>query len=132
MESDGEIEENSQVEPATTEDVVSGEFEVNSKGQLVKKKQSHPKYTEAEMVIVWHWFENRYVNLYGTGKGSNIAFKQSEVWKEFAHQVNEVEQGRLERRVKRVWKHLDNMKYKGMLPDLRECNCKLQYKVQGM
>ena len=33
MESDGEIEENSQVEPATTEDVVSGEFEVNSKGQ---------------------------------------------------------------------------------------------------
>ena len=114
MESDPEIDENSQQELATTQDVVAGDFEINSKGQIVKKKDKQPVYTEGEMVVVWHWFENRFTDLYGTGKGSNIAFEQNEIWKEFAKQVDTVEEGRNNRTVRRCWKRLDNMKSKGM------------------
>ena len=44
------------------------------------------------MVLVWHYFENRYNYFYGTGKGSNIAFSKNVVWQEFAEAVDNVEQ----------------------------------------
>ena len=98
---------------ASVDDVIEGQFEVNSQGKLVKPRNEQPKYTQREMVVIWHFFENRYTELYGTGKGSNIAYSQNVVWQEFARAVDEVEQGTKKRTVKRVWKKIDNMKFRG-------------------
>ena len=113
MDSDNENEEQSQQEPATVDEVIEGRFDINCKGEYVKQKDKQPLYTEKEMMVVWSWFENRYEALYGTGKGSNIGFEHDQAWKQFASEVDAVEEGKNQWTVKRVWKKLDNMKYKG-------------------
>ena len=67
------------------------------------------------MIVVWHYFENRYSDLYGTGRGSNIAYSQNAVWQEFARAVDAVEEGSKNRTVKRIWKKIDNMKFNGKI-----------------
>ena len=117
MESESENSDVSEGEgpvAASVEDVMEGQFEVNSQGKLVKPRNEQPKYTQREMVVIWHFFENRYTELYGTGKGSNITYSQNVVWQEFARAVDEVEQGQKKRTVKCVWKKIDNMKFRGM------------------
>ena len=64
-----------------------------------------------------HYLENRYHDLYGSGRGANVAYEQSAVWQEFARAVDQVEEGKNERTVKKVWKRIDNMKYRGKYPD---------------
>ena len=59
---------------ADIDEVLEGQYEVNEEGKLVKKCDEQPKYTKGEMSVVWHFFENRYDELYGEGKGSNIAY----------------------------------------------------------
>ena len=81
---------------------------------MVKKRDEQPKYTKGGMSVVWHFFENRYEELYGEGKGSNIAYAKTAIWKEFAQAVDDVEGGTKGRTVRRVWKKIDNMKYLGM------------------
>ena len=51
--------------------------------------------------------------LYGEGKGSNIAYQKNIAWIEFANAVDAVEGGTKNRTARRVWKKLDNMKYLG-------------------
>ena len=109
---EGEDSQNSQEIP-TIEDVMEGNVEVTEDGKVVKNKVKQPDYTQCEMVVVWHYFENRYQDLYGSGRGANVAYEQSAVWKEFTSAVDKVEDGKNERSVKKVWKHLDNMKYRG-------------------
>ena len=70
-------EESEGSEQASIDDVTASDFTVNKEGKIVKKKDKQPKYTNGEMVIVWHWFENHHKELYGTGKGSNIAYEKS-------------------------------------------------------
>ena len=65
------------------------------------------------MSVIWHYFENHYQELYGEGKGSNIAYQKSSAWIKFANAVDAVEGGTNSRTVCRVWKKLDNMKYLG-------------------
>ena len=113
MSSDEEIETESQQELATTDEVLEGRFDVNSEGQYVKQKDKQPPYSNKEMMVVWSWFENRYEDLYGTGKGSNIGYEHDEVWRQFAKEVDAGEEGRNKRTFKCVWKRLDNMKYRG-------------------
>ena len=99
--------------PADLDEVLEGQYEVNKEGKLVKSRDEQPKYSKGEMSVVWHFFENRYEELYGEGKGSNIAYAKSAVWIEFAEAVDAVEGGVKNRTVRRVWKKLDNMKYLG-------------------
>ena len=106
-------EEQSGGVPADIDEVLEGQYEVNKEGKLVKKHDEQPKYTKGEMSVVWHFFENCYDELYGEGKGSNIAYAKSAVWIEFAQAVDAVEGGVKNRTVRRVWKKIDNMKYLG-------------------
>ena len=99
--------------PADIDEVLEGQYEVNKEGKLVKKHDEQPKYTKGQMSVVQHFFENRYDELYGEGKGSNIAYAKSAVWIEFAQAVDAVEGGVKNRTVRRVWKKIDNMKYLG-------------------
>ena len=111
-------------EPADVEEVIEGQFEVNKEGQLVKKRDAQPGYTKGEMSVVWYFFEHCYQELYGEGKGSNIAYKKNASWIEFAKAVDAVENGTKNRTVCRVWKKLDNMKYLGGSHRLRSsCSC---------
>ena len=55
-------------EEATVDDVIERQFDVNSQAKYVKSKNKQPEYTKREMVVVWHYFENRYEDLYGEGK----------------------------------------------------------------
>ena len=95
------------------EDVMDGDIEVTKDGRIVKSKITQPNYTKEEMVVVWHWLENHYFELYGHGKGSNVAYKKTSAWLEFAEAVDSVEEGKNNRTVKKVWKKLDNMKGNG-------------------
>ena len=104
-------ETQSEGEPAEVEEVIEGQFEVNKEGKLVRKREGQPGYTKAEMCVVWHYFEHRYQELYGEGKGSNIAYQKNVAWIEFANAVDAVEGGTKNRTARRVWKKLDNMKY---------------------
>ena len=115
MESDSDISVNSDAEQATTDEVIEGNFDVTSSGKLVKRKDRQPPYTKREMVIIWQYLKGRYEELYGESKGANYSYSTSEIWKEFAVAVNAAEDGKNERTVKRVWKRIDNMKYKGKL-----------------
>ena len=90
--------------PADLDEVLEGQYEVNKEGKLVKSRDEQPKYSTGEMSVVWHFFENRYEELYGEGKGSNIAYAKSAVWIEFAEAVDAVEGGVKNRTVRRVWK----------------------------
>ena len=45
------------------------------------------------MSVIWQYLENWYEELYGEGKGANIAYSKSSVWQEFATAVNAVENG---------------------------------------
>ena len=90
--------------PAEIEEVIEGEFEVNKEGKLVKKRDEQPGYTKAEMSVVWHYFENRYEELYGEGKGSNNAYSKNASWLEFANAVDAVEGSAKKRTVHCVWK----------------------------
>ena len=65
------------------------------------------------MSVIWQYHENRYDELYGEGKGANIAYNKSSIWQELAKAVDAVENGKNERTVKRIWKCIDNMKYQG-------------------
>ena len=105
--------QNSDEERPSVEDVLEGAVEVTDEGKLVRQKVKQADYTQREMVVVWHYFENHYHDLYGSGRGSNVAYEQSAVWKEFAEAVDKVEEGKNERTVKKVWKRIDNMKYRG-------------------
>ena len=100
-------------EAADVEEVIEGQFEVNKEGKLVKKRDGQPGHTKGEMSVVWYFFEHRYQELYGEGKGSNIAYKKNASWIEFANAVDAVENGTKNRTVRRVWKKLDNMKHLG-------------------
>ena len=108
-------------ELADADDVIEGQFEVNKQGDLVKRNDRQPNYTVGEMSVVWQYFENRYEELYGEGKGSNIAYCKSSIWMEFASAVDAVEQGARKRTVKRVWKKLDNMKFLGRSTRIIDC-----------
>ena len=105
----------SQGENATLDDVLEGDIEVNDEGKIVKARVKQADYTQREMVVVWHYFEQRYEDLYGSGRGANVAYEQSTVWQEFAKAVDQIEEGKNERTVKKVWKRIDNMKYRGKI-----------------
>ena len=111
MESQDKV--NSDEEAASIEDILEGSVDVNDDGKLVKQKVKQADYTQREMVVVWHFLENRYQELYGTGRGSNVAYEHTAIWQEFAKAVDQIEEGKNERTVKKVWKRLDNMKYRG-------------------
>ena len=104
--------QNSDDERPTVEDVLEGAIEINE-GKMVKQKVKQADYSQREMIVVCHYFENHYHDLYGSGKGANVAYEQSAVWKEFAGAVDRVEEGKNERTVKKLWKRIDIMKYRG-------------------
>ena len=112
MESQRSIESENE-EPAEVDDVLEGDIDVTSDGRIVKSKITQAPYTKSEMVVVWHWLENRYFDLYGHGKGSNVSYEKTATWVEFAEAVDSVEEGKNNRTVKKIWKKLDNMKGNG-------------------
>ena len=61
-------------QPASLDDVISDNFNVNSQGRVVKarRKKSEP-FTEDENALILQWLEERYRDLYGRAGSSHVA-----------------------------------------------------------
>ena len=101
-------------EPASLDDVIANNFDVNSQGKVVKaKRKKSEAFTEDENALILQWLEHRYKELYGRAGSSHVAQDRNEAWEEFTQAINDLHNGQYNRSVEEVVKRVDNMKTVG-------------------